>query len=567
MRAPSGGTVPSMPDPDVRVVFLGGLGEIGRNCASIEVDGRIVVLDAGLMFPDPDMPGVDLVLPQFAYLRERADAIDAIVLTHGHEDHTGGLSFLLKELGDRPRVPVYGSELTLELASGRLEEAGVLNRVDLRPVADGERRAVGTVEAEFIPVTHSVPHGFAVAFSTPAGTLLHSGDFKLDPSPVDGRLTDMAALSALGDDGVALFLSDSTNADEPGSTATESSVGVTMRKLFAEHGDRRVIAACFSSHLHRVQQIAEAALEAGRMLTFLGRSMGRNVNLARDMGLLDLPADRVVDIEHVDQFAPAEVCIICTGSQGEPLSALALMAAHENRWVEVGPDDLVVISAHAIPGNEANVSRVINGLFRAGAEVVYASIAPVHVSGHAARDELTTVLEAVHPRSMVPVHGEYRHLVSHARLAESTGVESVGICEDGDAVRLTPSGIQVERDVAPSGYLFVHGIVGDVGEGVLRDRRALAEEGVVVVFVTVDSRTGEIVTGPEIVTRGWVYAPEADAIIGEAEAAVRRSIAEAAAEGAVDYETLRRHARLALREVIRQRTRRKPVVIPVVLEV
>lgn len=558
--------LPGVSGSDVRVVFLGGLGEIGRNCASIEVDGRIVVLDVGLLFPDPDMPGVDLVLPDFSYFEERAEDIEAIVLTHGHEDHTGGLAFLLRILGDR-RIPVYGSELTLRLASGRLDEAGVLDRVEMISVEDGERVAIGPLEARFIPVTHSVPHGFATVFTTPAGTILHSGDFKLDPTPVDGRLTDTGLLEEVAGEGVSLFLSDSTNADEAGSTASESSVGVTMRKLFAEHGDKRVIAACFSSHLHRVQQIAEAAVESGRTLAFLGRSMGRNVGLAREMGLLDLPDERIVDIQHVDRFDDSEVCIICTGSQGEPLSALALMAAHESKWVEVGPDDLVVISAHAIPGNEQNVSRVVNGLFRAGAEVVHDRVAPVHVSGHGSRDELVSMLELVRPQAFVPVHGEYRHLVSHARLAAATGVETVHLCEDGDAVVLGSEGTRLERDVAPSGYLFVHGIVGDVGQGVLRDRRQLAEEGVVVVFVTVDAHSGEIVTGPEIVTRGWVYAPEAEHVLEEAEAAVRASIAAAAVEGATDYETLRRHARLALREVIRERTRRRPIVIPVVLEV
>lgn len=549
-----------------RITFLGGLGEIGRNCAAVEVGGRVVVLDVGLMFPGPEMPGVDLVLPQLAWFRERAGDLDGVILTHGHEDHTGGLAFLLRELGD-VRLPVYGSELTLEMASGRLEEAGVLNRAVMTPVGDGERRRVGPMECTFVPVTHSVPHGFAVAFHTPAGTVLHSGDFKLDPSPVDGRLTDLGSLAALAAEGVDLFLSDSTNADEPGRTPPEASVGEEMRRLFRQHKGKRVIAACFSSHLHRIQQIAEAALDAGRTLAFLGRSMGRNVDLGRRMGLLHLPADRVVDIEEAYRFEPGDLCIICTGSQGEPLSALALMAAHESRFVEVGPDDVVILSAHAIPGNEANVNRIINGFFRAGADVVHPGVAAVHVSGHACRDELLEVLDIVAPRALVPVHGEFRHLVSHARLGRESAVGDVAVCEDGDAAVLTPGGLTVEREVAPSGYLFVHGMVGDVGEGVLRDRRALAEEGVVVVFVTVDAHTGEIVTGPEIVTRGWVYAPEAEQILVEAEEAVRKSIAEAAAEGAIDYETLRRHARLALRDVIRERTRRRPIVIPVVLEV
>lgn len=555
-----------MSDPTTRVTFLGGLGDIGRNCAAVEVDGRILLIDVGLMFPGPEMPGVDLVLPQFSWLRERADRVDGIILTHGHEDHTGGLSFLLRELGDR-RVPVYSSHLTLEMASGRLEEAGLMDRAELMPVQDGERRRIGPAECTFVPMTHSVPHGFAVALQTPAGTILHSGDFKLDPTPVDGRLTDIGLLEELGKEGVDLFLSDSTNADEPGSTPSESTVGTEMRRLFAQYAGKRIIAACFSSHLHRVSQIADAAIEAGRTVAFLGRSMGRNVDLARRMGLLHLPADRVVDIEEIRRFDPGEVCVICTGSQGEPLSALALMAARESKFIQISEDDVVILSAHAIPGNEANVNRIINGFFRAGAEVVHPGVAAVHVSGHACRDELLNILDVVRPKALVPVHGEYRHLVSHARLGREAGVGSIQVCEDGDTAVLSRRGLTVERDVAPSGYLFVHGVVGDVGEGVLRDRRALSEEGVVVVFVAVDAHTGEIVSGPEIVTRGWVYAPEAEEILVEAEEAVRASIAKAAAEGALDYETMRRHARQALRDVIRQRTRRRPIVIPVILEV
>jgi len=549
----------------VRIVFLGGLGEIGRNCFCLEVGGRILIVDCGLMFPEPDMPGVDLVLPDFTYLRENQERIEAVVVTHGHEDHVGALSFLLRDIS----VPIYGTALTLGLARGRIEEAGLLDRTDLRAVADGERLQIGPFDLQYIPMTHSVPHGVAIAFFTPQGTIVHSGDFKLDMNPVDGRTSDIGFLGELGRRGVRLVLSDSTNAEEAGHTPSESTIGPVMRDLFREFADRRVIVACFASHLHRVQQIATVALEQGRTLAFLGRSMGQNVRLARGMGLLDLPDDRIIDIEHIDRYSPNELCIISTGSQGEPLSALALMSVHENKWVKVGADDVVILSSHPIPGNEANVSRVIDGLHRAGAEVVHSGLAPVHVSGHAAQEELKLFLNLLRPEWFAPVHGEYRHLVHHARLATATGVpkERVLVCEDGDVITLGDAALDVERRTVPAGYLYVDGIVGDVGHGVLRDRRVLAEEGVVVVIVTVDAQSGEMVTDPEIVTRGWVYAPEAEPLLDEARARVREEVEAAIAEGGTDLESLKRHTRSAIGRFINKATKRRPIVIPVVIEV
>jgi ribonuclease J len=552
--------------PPVRIVFLGGLGEIGRNCACIEVEDRILLIDCGIMFPDPDMPGVDLVLPDFTYLRQNAERIEGVVLTHGHEDHAGGLAFLLQEVAP---VPIYGSALSLGLARNRIEEAGMLGRTELIPVEDGERRKIGPFDCQFIPVTHSVPHGFATAIYTPAGTILHSGDFKLDQAPVDGRMTDLALLGEIGRRGVRLLLSDSTNAEEPGHIPSESTIGVVMRELFHEHAGRRVIAACFASHIHRVQQIAEAAIDHGRLIAFLGRSMQQNVRLARSMGLLSLTDDVIIDIDEIDRHEPGRICVICTGSQGEPMSALALMAAHENHRVKLGPEDTVIISAHPIPGNESNVSRVIGGLYRAGADVIHSGLAPVHVSGHAAQEELKFFLNLIKPEYFVPVHGEYRHLVHHARLARGTGVpdDQVLICEDGDSLLMHEDGIDVERRFAPAGYLYVDGIVGDVGRGVLRDRRALAAEGIVVVIVTIDGRTGEVVTGPEIVTRGWVHAPEAESLLEEAKEAVLVSLTEAIDEGALDFETMRRHARKGLQRFINERTKRRPIIVPIVMEV
>jgi ribonuclease J len=548
-------------------VFLGGLGEIGRNCFCIEVEGRILLVDCGIMFPEVDMPGVDLVLPDFTWLRERADSVEGVVLTHAHEDHAGGLAYLLRDVP----CPIFGSPLSLGLARNRIEEAGMLGQTELVPVRDGERRSIGPFDVEFVPVTHSVPHAFAAAYHTPAGTILHTGDFKLDLTPVDGRRTDLARLGEIArrPGGVRLLLSDSTNAERPGFTPSESTVGQAMRTLFREREGKRFIVASFASHLHRVRQVVDAALANGRHIAFVGRSMANNVTLGREMGILQVPSERVIDITETERFAPGEVCIICTGSQGEPMSALSLMAAHEHKHVKISADDVVVISAHAIPGNETNVSRVIDSLYRAGAEVVHGGNAPVHVSGHASQEELKFVLNLVDPEFFVPVHGEYRHMVHHAQLALECGVDPqrVFVCEDGDAVVLGPEGIDVERRSVPAGYVYVDGIVGDIGRGVLRDRRQLAEEGVVVVIVTIDQRTGEVVTGPEIVTKGWVYAPEAETLLGEAAEAVRASLAQAADEGATDFETMRRHARRSLGRFINERTRRRPAVIPVVMEV
>jgi len=549
----------------VRIVFLGGLGEIGRNCACVEVGGRIMLLDCGIMFPDLEMPGVDLVLPDFTYLRDNADRIDGCIVTHGHEDHAGALSFLLREL----EFPIYGSPLTLGLARSRIEEAGLLHRTRLVPVADGERRRIGPFDVEFIPVTHSVPHGFATAFHTPQGVILHSGDFKLDLTPVDGRLTDLARIGAIADDtGIRLLLSDSTNAEEPGHTASEREVGGVLRQLFAAHRGRRVITACFASHIHRIQQIADAAVAEGRHVATLGRSMGKNVTLARSMGLLAIPDASLVDIEKVDSLDPARVCVISTGSQGEPLSALSLMAAGENRWLRVGEGDTVILSSHAIPGNESAVSKVIDGLMRLGCEVVHSGVAQVHVSGHAMQGELKTLLSIARPEHFIPVHGEFRHLSRHARLAMEMGVPAakVLLAEDGDAIALNDAGCSFVGEV-PAGYLYVDGIVGDVGRGVLRDRQVLAEEGVVVVVVTVDAKSGEVLTGPEIITKGWVFAPEAESLLDEARLAVLAGIKEAAGEGATDFETLKRKVRSALGRFVSERTKRRPMIVPVVMEV
>jgi ribonuclease J len=552
-----------MPQP-VRVAFLGGLGEIGRNCMTIELDGRILLIDVGLMFPDADMHGIDLVLPDFTYLREHGDRIEGVVATHGHEDHVGGLSYLLRDL----RFPIYGSPLTLGLARHRIEEAGLLGNTDLVAVADGERRQIGPFDVEFIPVTHSVPCAFAVAIHTPQGVILHSGDFKLDLTPVDRRLTDLARIGAIASrEGIRLLMADSTNAEERGHAPSERHVGAVLHAVFAQQAGRRIITASFASHIHRIQQIADAAIAHGRKVATLGLSIRKNVRLARDLGILRLPDASLVDIEDIADLPPGDVCIISTGSQGEPMSALSLLAQGENRWLKLTSDDTVILSSHAIPGNEFNVNRVIDGLLRLGAEVVHSGVADVHATGHAQADDLKTLLAIARPEWFIPIHGEYRQLTSHARLAGQMGVprDHVLLCEDGDVVELSDAGAEITGRV-PAGYLYVDGIVGDVGHGVLRDRRVLAEEGVVVVIVAVDVETGQVITGPEVITRGWVYAPEAEDLLDEACERVEEAVLEAIRTGIRDVEGLEREVRRAAGRFVSERTRRRPMIVPVVME-
>jgi ribonuclease J len=546
----------------VRITFLGGLGEIGRNCAAFELDGKILLLDCGLMFPEAEHLGVDLILPDFTWLRENADRVIGCILTHGHEDHAGGLSYLLRDLS----FPIYGSALTLGLARNRIEESGLLKRTELITVHDGERRMIGPFDVEFIPVTHSVPHGFATAFHTPQGVIMHSGDWKLDLTPVDGRHTDLGRIGAIEvEHGVRLLLADSTNAEESGYTRSETSIGESLRGIFQTHRKRRIVVACFASHIHRVQQIADIAIEQGRVVATLGLSMKKNIRLARDMGLLHIPDGSVFDIAEIDALPPEKVCVISTGSQGEPMSALHRMASNDNKWIRIGPDDTVILSSHPIPGNETSVGKVIDGLHRLGAEVIHSGIADVHVSGHAKAEEIKTLLALARPEWMVPVHGEYRHLFHHGRLATQMGVEDgkVVIALDGDQLELTDDGVRKVGEV-PAGYLYVDGAgLGDIGHGVLRDRRILAEEGVVVVIVTVDVKTGEVIAGPEIITRGWVHHEEADDLLEEARQAVIIGIESA---DDTDVDTIRRHARKALGQFVAKRTKRRPMIVPVVME-
>jgi ribonuclease J len=564
-------------DDPVRIVFLGGLGEIGRNCMAIEQgrgDARqIMLIDCGLMFPDADMHGIDLVLPDFTYLREHADSIVGLVATHGHEDHVGGIQFLLRDhdgighLRHEP-LPIYGAALTLGLARNRIDEAGLLGRCSMVAVADNETIEVGPFRVEFIPVTHSVPHAHAIAVHTVQGIVLHSGDWKLDLTPVDRRRTDLGRLGQLtSGDGVRLLMGDSTNAEEPGYAPSETSVGSVLQALFVQHRGRRIITASFASHLHRIQQIADAAIADGRKVATLGLSMKKNIRLGRDLGVISIPESSLVDIESIDDFDPGEICVISTGSQGEPMSALALLARGENKFVKLGEHDTVILSSHAIPGNESAVNKVIDGLLRRGAEVIHSGVVDVHATGHAQADEIKTYLSLVQPEWFVPIHGEFRHMVANARLGELMDVprNRVVLCEDGDVLELTRDGLEHAGRV-PSGYVYVDGIVGDVGQGVIRDRRVLGEEGVVVVVVTVDMQTGKVLTGPDIITRGWVYAPEAEDLLDEACDKVSKAVESALEKGERDVEALERDVRRTAGRFVSERTKRRPMIVPVVME-
>ncbi|MEM7275646.1 MAG: ribonuclease J [Actinomycetota bacterium] len=549
----------------VRIVFLGGLGEIGRNCAAVEIDGRIMLIDCGLMFPDDDMAGVDLVLPDFSYLRENAHRVEGVAVTHGHEDHIGALSHLLEEVP----LKIIGSPLTIGMAKNRITERGVLDQATFIEVSDNDRIDVGPFDMEFFPVTHSVPHGFATAFHTPQGVVLHSGDFKLDMSPVDSRLTDLAGLGHLSkDDGIRLFLCDSTNAEEPGFSASETSIGQSIHDLFRARDGRRIVIACFASHIHRVQQIADAAIATGRTIATLGRSMNNNVALARQMGLLTIPDASLRDIEDVDDIPDGELCVISTGSQGEPLSALARMASGDSKWLSIHEGDCVILSSHPIPGNEMGVTRVIDGLVRRGAEVVHSAIAMVHATGHAKAEELRVMHSIVQPEWFIPVHGEYRHMAEHARLATRMGLapDHVMICADGDSVLLTDDGLTRTEDI-PADYIYIAGTVGALDENVLLERRILGQDGFVsvVVALSIVGANAEILGEPDVISRGWVDGEEGDQLRKDATLAVREAVEDALAAGKRNRQDFERAARRALGRFINKRTRMRPMIVPVVL--
>jgi ribonuclease J len=555
--------VESLNEPSVRLIPLGGLGEIGLNMMLVECGDDVIAVDCGLMFPDDELPGIDYVIPDFSYALGKREGFRGVVLTHGHEDHIGALPYLLRSA----RVPVYATPLTQALVAEKLREHGLLDQVELRPMRPRTPFSLGPFTIEPIRVTHSIADGMGLAISTPAGIIVHTGDFKLDPSPLDGEPADTERFAELGEQGVAVLCSDSTNVDRPGHTRSEIEVGAALAERFdAARG--RIILATFASHIHRIQQVLTLAAARGRQVALLGRSMERNIAIAAELGYLRLPPGLVRPLEELVALPPERQVILSTGSQGEPHSALALMAAGEHKYVQIARGDLVVISARVIPGNERTVGRVINALYRLGAEVLYDDNAFVHVSGHASQEDLKLMLKLTNPRYFVPVHGEYRHLLGHARLAASAGLdpERVFLIEDGTGLEVTPRTARVVPGF-PTGRVLVDGKgIGDIGAVVLRDRQILAEDGVIAVAVTFD-RSGALVAGPEIASRGVVYVKENEAFLDDVRAAVRAALADRAPEEPWERDVIVGRIRTAVRQLVNQRVQRKPVVLPIILEV
>ena len=551
-------------EPAVRLIPLGGLGEIGLNMMLVESGDDIVAVDCGLLFPDDEMPGVDYVIPDFTYLRAHRERFRAVVLTHGHEDHVGALSYLLREFD----VPVYGTPLTLAIARHRLQELGVLDRADLRCYEPGDEIRAGGFVVIPIRVTHSIADGIGLAIETPVGTVIHTGDFKLDPRPVDAAQPDYAKFAALGERGVLCLCSDSTNVGRPGRTGSETEVGEALQGRFAE-APGRILVATFASHIHRIQQVLNLAAAGGRKVALLGRSMVANVAVASEMGYLKVPEGLLVSLEDLGALPARKQVILSTGSQGETHSAVSLIAAGEHKYVEVGAGDLVIFSSRVIPGNERVIGRAINALLKRGAEVLWEDVAFVHVSGHASQEDLEQMIALTRPKYFMPVHGEYRHLLQHSRLAERAGVprDQIFLVEDGLGLELSKSGARVLGGY-PAGRVFVDGKgIGDVGQVVLRDRQLLAEAGMVVVALTVDKTTGTVVAGPEIASRGFVYVKESEELMDEVKQAVREALAARQEPEVIDRELIGAVVRSAVRRFINQRFDRKPVVIPLVLEV
>lgn len=549
---------PALAPGALRIVPLGGLGEVGRNMAVLEIDGKLLVIDCGVLFPEDHQPGVDLILPDFEYIADRLDDVQAIVLTHGHEDHIGGVPYLLRL---KPDIPLLGSQLTLALIEAKLKEHRIQPLT--LSVREGQRERLGPFDCEFVAVNHSIPDALAVAVRTSAGLVLHTGDFKMDQLPLDGRITDLRAFGRLGEEGVDLFMVDSTNAEVPGFTTHEREIGPVLDRVFAG-AERRVIVASFASHVHRVQQVLDTAYAHGRKVALVGRSMVRNMGVAADLGYLTVPPGILVDAKQIDDLPDDQVVLMCTGSQGEPMAALSRMSNNDHP-VRIGQGDTVILASSQIPGNENPINRVINGLTRLGATVVHQGNAKVHVSGHASAGELLYCYNVIRPRNVMPVHGEVRHLHANAELARRTGVpaERVVVVEDGVVVDLVDGAAKVVGAV-PCGYVYVDGSsVGEITDADLKDRRILGDEGFISIFVVVDSSSGQVVVGPEILARGVA---EGDAVFDSIKPQVTQALLEATAKGSTDVQQLQQVVRRVVGRWAGTKLRRRPMIIPTVVE-
>ncbi len=549
----------------VRIIPLGGLNEIGKNMTVFECSNDMFILDCGLAFPDSEMPGVDIVIPDFTYVERNQDKLRGIVITHGHEDHIGALAYLLKKVN----APVYGSGMTIGLIRHKLEEHGILDKVSLNVIEPRKTIKMGCMAVEFIRVNHSIPGAMGMAIHTPAGVLVHTGDFKVDYSPIDGGPIDLARFGELGSRGVLALMADSTNAERPGYTQSERKVGESFEKLFNKAGHRRIIIATFSSNIHRVQQIINMAAKHGRKVAVLGRSMINVITTALELGYLEVPKNTIIDIEMMNQYAPEQIVLITTGSQGEPMSALTRMAMNDHKKVNITPMDFIIISATPIPGNEKHVTRVVNELMKSGAEVIYESMYEVHVSGHACQEELKLMLALTRPKFFLPVHGEYKHLVKNGNLAVEMGMpkENVLLASIGNVIETDGNSMHIVSQV-PSGRVLVDGLgVGDVGSIVLRDRKHLAQDGLIIIVVGIDKATNTIVAGPDIISRGFVYVREAEELMVHARQLMCHTLDECSVYELKEWTSLKGKLRDALSDFIYEKTKRSPMILPIIMEV
>ena len=550
--------------PNVKIIPLGGILEIGKNITVIEYEDDIILIDCGLGFPEDDMLGVDLVIPDITYLEKNKEKIRGLVVTHGHEDHIGGIPYLLKQIN----VPIYATKLTVGLISNKLEEHNLLRSTKLKEVRTGQTITLGCMKVEFIRITHSIPDACALAIHTPVGTIVHTGDFKIDYTPIDGEIIDLGRLAAIGNKGVLALMSDSTNAERKGYTMSESNVGEVLDKLFV-NCTKRIVVATFSSNVHRVQQIVNSAVKYRRKIAVCGRSMINMIETARKLGYIKVPDNVFIDIDAIKSYPDDKLVIITTGSQGEPMSALTRMAAGEHKKVQITPNDLIIISANPIPGNEKYISKVIDDLMSIGAEVIYNALQDIHVSGHACQEEQKLMLTLVKPRYFIPVHGEYRQLIAHAETAKTVGIphENIFITGNGKVLELNENEAKFTSHVQ-SGKILVDGLgVGDVGNIVLKDRQKLSQDGLIVVVITMDQASGRIVAGPDVISRGFVYVRESENLMEDIKRLLRIELAKCEEKHITDWATLKQVVREELGDYIYRKTKRQPMLIPIIMEV